>query len=238
MAETLRALAAVALATLSAACATAATGARDGSGFPRPDRPVAEIVSPIWANEADRDRVRETEQVFAAAGVRPGMTVADIGAGSGYYVVRLSPVVGPAGRVIAQDVAADYMRDLQARVTGLGLRNVEYVLGTGDDPKLPAASVDLALMIHMYHEIEQPYGLLHRLAGSMKPGGLVAIVDSDAPPERHGTPPALLDCEMKAVGYSRVSIRTLSGGVGYLALYRPPQVSALPAPGRIKACSA
>src|SRR4051812_39726155 len=92
------------LAILVTACAGTAPAARDSNGFPKPDRPVAEVVSPIWATEEERDRVRETEQVFAAAGVRPGMTVADIGAGSGYYVVRLSPVVGASGRVIAEDI--------------------------------------------------------------------------------------------------------------------------------------
>lgn len=227
----------VGLAGLLAACAGTPVAERDGGGFPKPDRPVAEIVSPLWASEADRDRARETEQVFAAAGVRPGMTVADIGAGSGYYVVRLSPVVGPGGRVIAQDIEPTYMRELQVRIAGLGLSNVDFVLGEPDDAKLPLGSVDLALMIHMYHEIAQPYGVLHRLAASMKPGGLVGIVDSDAPPERHGTPPALLDCEMTAVGYRRVSIQTLTGGVGYLALYQPPASSALPAPSSIRPCS-
>ena len=92
---------AVPLLALLFACgpADAQNAARDAHGFPAPDRPIAEIVSPIWATEAERDAARETEQVFAAAGVKPGQTVADIGAGSGYYVVRLSAAVGPQGRV-------------------------------------------------------------------------------------------------------------------------------------------
>lgn len=209
---------------------------RDAGGFPAPDRPVAEIVSPIWSSEAERDAARETEQVFAAAGVRAGQTVADIGAGSGYYVVRLSPVVGPAGRVYAEDVTPKYLAALDARVKALGLPNVTLVQGTADDPKLPSRAIDTAFLIHMYHEIAQPYGLLHRLAGAMKPGGRVVITDADRQPEHHGMPPALLKCELEAVGYRRVSMRTLDGGVGYLAIFEAPAANTLPAPQAITPC--
>lgn len=74
------------------------------AAFPRPDRPVAEIVAPRWSSEAERDRAGEFEQVATGMGIAPGETVADIGAGSGYYAVRLSPRVGPRGRVLAEDV--------------------------------------------------------------------------------------------------------------------------------------
>src|ERR1700748_3242227 len=72
--------------------------------FPKPDRPVADIVSPIWHDEKERDNAHESTQLARLLGVKSGTTVADIGAGSGYYVVRLSPVVGPQGRIIAEDV--------------------------------------------------------------------------------------------------------------------------------------
>ena len=209
---------------------------RDAGGFPPPDRPIAEIVSPIWASEAERDAARETEQVFAAAGVKAGQTVADIGAGSGYYVVRLSPVVGPAGRVYAEDITPNYLAGLDARVKALKLSNVTLVQGKPDDPKLPKRAIDTAFLIHMYHEIEQPYGLLHRLAASMKPGGRVVITDADRRPERHGTPPALLTCELEAVGYRQLSTKVLDGGVGYLAIFEAPAANKLPAPQAITPC--
>lgn len=209
---------------------------RDAAGFPWPDRPVAEIVTPTWSSEEERDAARETEQVFGVLGIRPGMTVADIGAGSGYYVVRLSPAVGPAGKVYGQDIIPRYLRGLQQRVERMKLANVTTVLGAPDDPKLPKASLDVAFMIHMYHEIEQPYGLLHRLAGSFKPGGKLAITDADRRPENHGTPPALLKCELEAVGYRQLSFQVLTGDVGYLAIFEPPSPDSLPDPRRITPC--
>ena len=178
-------LAGLGLAVLLIACAPAGDQAdaqpptaeavrRDNSGYPLPYRPVAEIVTDTWSTEEERDAARETEQVFAAVGIRPGMAVADVGAGSGYYVTRLSRAVGPQGRVYGEDIIPEYLKGLQDRVGRMGLKNVTTVLGTVDDPKLPAGALDVAFLVHMYHEIEQPYALLHRLAGSFKPGGRLA----------------------------------------------------------------
>jgi predicted methyltransferase len=92
--------------------------------FPNPDRPVADIVSPIWHNEKERNAAGESRQLVRLLRIKSGMTVADIGAGSGYYVVRLSPIVGPHGRIIAEDVVPEYLRMLRRRVRDLGLQNV------------------------------------------------------------------------------------------------------------------
>src|SRR5271168_4544437 len=81
--------------------------------FPKPDRPVADIVSPIWRGEKERDAAGEPQQLVRLLGIKPGMTVADIGAGSGYYVARLAPIVGPNGRIIAEDVDPEYLRGLR-----------------------------------------------------------------------------------------------------------------------------
>jgi predicted methyltransferase len=227
---------ALSLALLAATPVVDGPATRDVSGFPAPDRPVAEIVSPIWASEAERDGVGETRQVFELMRFSKGQAVADIGAGSGYYTVRLSPVLGAQGRVYAQDIMPAYLAGLKKRVDELKLANVTLVQGTPADAKLPQASLDGALLIHMYHEIEQPYGLLWRLAESMKPGGRVGIVDADRRPENHGTPPKLLRCELEAVGYRQVSFRTLDGGVGYLAIFAPPAPDRRPKPADIKPC--
>ena len=85
-------------------------------------------------------------------GIKSGMTVADIGAGSGYYVVRLSPIVGPHGRVIAEDVVPEYLRMLRRRVRDLRLQNVAISLGEPHDPRLPADTLDVAILVYMYHE--------------------------------------------------------------------------------------
>ena len=111
--------------------------------FPKPKRPVADIVSPIWHDEKERDAAGEPRQLVHLLGIKPGMTVADIGAGSGYYVVRLAPIVGPNGRIIAEDVVPEYLRSLRNRVRGLGLQNVTISLGEPHDPRLPLIRLTL-----------------------------------------------------------------------------------------------
>jgi predicted methyltransferase len=220
------------IATVFAATFAISVSAQDflaGSGtpaaaFPNPDRPVADIVSPIWHDEKERDRAGEARQVVRLLGIKSGMTVADIGAGSGYHVVRLSPIVGPHGRVIAEDIVPEYLRGLRRRVRDLGLRNVVISLGEPHNPRLPANSIDIAILVHMYHEITQPYGLLYNLVPALKPGARVGIVDAYAPTSKHGTPPDLLRCELAAVGYRQISLDRLKGSNAYLAIFAPPSV--------------
>ncbi len=204
--------------------------------FPKPDRPVAEIVAAQWALEKDREKADEFGQVARLMGFKPGETVADIGAGSGYYVTRLSPLVGPQGRVLAEDVTPRYLADLDARIRKAGLSNVTVVRGEPHDPRLAPGSVDAAILVHMYHEITQPYGLLHNLAAAMKPGGRIGIVDADDIPSRHGTPPKLLRCELAAAGYRETGFSVLDGGVGYLAVFAAPSPDRRPDPKAITPC--
>ena len=208
------------------------------AAFPKPDRPVADIVSPIWHNEKERDDAGEPRQLVRLLGIKPGMTVADIGAGSGYYVVRLSPIVGSNGRVIAQDVVPEYLRGLRNRVRDLGLQNVTICLGEPHDPRLPADSLDVAILVHMYHEIAQPYALLYNLVPALKPDARVAIVDAFAPTSEHGTPPSLLRCELAAVGYREISLDRLTGSNAYLAIFAPPSVASRTRLETMVACKA
>jgi predicted methyltransferase len=196
-----------------------------------PQREVARIVSPIWADEESRDAAGEAANVIRLVGIGRGQTIADIGAGSGYYTVRLSPVVGKTGRVIAQDITPQYLNGLKRRVRRAGLHNVSFVQGSAGDPRLPRAAVDAALMIHMYHEVAQPYALLGKLRASLKPGGKLAIVDLDRASAAHGMPKALLVCEVRSVGYDLVSITDLSPG--YLAIFRLGKATD---PAAVKAC--
>jgi SAM-dependent methyltransferase len=246
-----QARAALALTLLLAACGApqGAARARDeirplgpagapASAFPAAARPVAEIVTDTWSSEEARDRAGEADTVMRLLGVRPGMRVADVGAGSGYYTVRLSPRVGASGRVIAQDIVPAYLERLHERVRRARLENVTLALGEPHDPRLPPASADLVLLVHMYHEVGQPYAFLHNLRPALVPGGRVAVVDLDRPTQRRGTPPALLRCEMAAVGYEESAFHALPTGSGYLAVFtarpgpapRPAQVRACPAP--------
>ena len=204
--------------------------------FPKPDRAVADIVSPIWHDEKERDAAGEPRQLVRLLGIKSGMTVADIGAGTGYYVVRLSRIVGPRGRVIAEDVVPEYLRGLRRRVRDLGLQNVAISLGEPHDPRLPANSLDIAILVHMYHEIAQPYGLLYNLVPALKPGGRIGIVDAFGPTSEHGTPPDLLRCELAAVGYREISLDRLAGSDAYLAIFAPPSIASRTRPEEMVAC--
>lgn len=206
-----------------------------GSEFPKADRPVAPITSSRWSTEEARDRVQEAARVMDAAGLTLGMTVADIGAGEGYYTVRLAERVGPKGRVVAQDVVPDVQTRLAERVYREQLGNVYVKLGGPADPMLPAdQSFDRVFMIHMYHEIEAPYEFLWRLRPSLKKGGQVVIVDNDRPTVQHGTPLKLLQCELAAVGFRLRETKPLQPGV-YLALFE--MATTRPAPRAIKPCT-
>lgn len=208
------------------------------SQFPKPDRPVADIIAPLWHSEKERDAAGEPGELVRLLGIRPGMTIADIGAGSGYLTVRLSPIVGPRGRIFAQDIETSYLKDLGKRLKSLDLKNVSVSLGEAHDPRLPPASVDVAILVHMYHEISDPYALLYNLASALKPGGKVGIVDLRAATSRHGTPPELLACELAAVGYRQTAIHPLGVGDRYLAIFSPPAPDARKPPARIVACKA
>jgi len=221
--------------------ATPAPPAPDGQSepgawaFPQARRLVAPIVSDRWSNEEDRDRLREADRVMDYSGVRPGMTVADIGAGEGYYTIRLAQRVGKDGRVLAEDILPAVRDKLAARVTREALDTVSVRLGTPADPKLPEHSFDRVFLVHMYHEIAAPYEFLWRLRPALRPGGRVVVVDADRPTANHGTPPALLDCEMAAVGYQRVERRAMPSAGGYLAMYEAR--GARPEPAAIMPCA-
>jgi predicted methyltransferase len=206
------------------------------NGFPSPDRPVASIVTSHSGNEEDRDADGEARLTMEAASIRGGMTVADIGAGDGYFTTRLSVRVGAEGKVIATDVTPPYLEGLKARIAREGQTNVSFVLGGFDDPKLPTGSTDVALMVRMYHEIEQPYAFMWRLRDALAPGGVVAISERDRATQDHGTPPALLRCELEAVGYEQLSFTELGGRMGYVAVFAPTRPR--PAPEAIRACNA
>ncbi len=222
----------VALTLLLAACRAAPS--EEQPAFPKPHRPVAPIVGDSFSTEDARDRVGEAEQVMRLAGVTEGMWVADIGAGEGYYTVRLARAVGPKGRVLAEDIFAEIRDRLAQRVQRENIDNVAVRLGEADDPMLPPRSFDRIFLVHMYHEVTQPYAFLWHLREGLKPGGEVIVVDADRPPNRHGMPPALLACEFRALGLDLARIERLTGGEAYFAAFRIARPR--PAPAAIKVC--
>jgi predicted methyltransferase len=202
--------------------------------FPKAEREVAPIVGGTFSTEDARDRAGEAEEVMELAGVKPGMSVADVGAGEGYYTVRLARVVGNKGRVLAEDIVPEVRDELSDRIQRERLDNVAVKLGTTDNPMLPAASFDRVFMVHMYHEVTTPYAFLWHLHEGVKPGGLIVVVDSNRPVRQHGMPPAQLKCEFAAVGLQAVRYHVLSGGDVYLMAFR--QAGPRPAPNQIRPC--
>jgi predicted methyltransferase len=204
--------------------------------FPAAHRDVAPIVGGTFSTEDARDRLGEAEEVMQLAGVAKGMSVADVGAGEGYYTVRLARVVGPKGRVLAEDIVPEVRDSLSERIQRENLDNVAVKLGTADNPTLPAQSFDRVFLVHMYHEVQSPYAFLWHLREGLKPDGLVAVVDSNRPLKRHGIPPEELKCEFAALGMEPVKFSTLTGGDAYYMAFRLARPR--PAPDKIKACGA
>jgi len=206
----------------------------DEAGFPTPDRPVSEIAGNQFSNETQRDSRGEAQTVMELAEVAPGMTVADIGAGEGYYTVRLAEEVGRRGRVLAQDIDREALQRLGRRVERERLDNVSIRLGGPADPRLPDQSFDRIFMVHMYHEIDKPYEFLWRMWPALREGGQVVVVDVDRPADQHGIDPLLLSCEFERVGYELVAFKDAPELAGYYAQFEA--AANRPEPGEIEPC--
>jgi protein-L-isoaspartate O-methyltransferase len=222
--------AAIAAAVLLTACRAQPTEPR----FPAAHRDVAPIVGTTFSTEDARDRAGEAGEVMQLAGVKPGMSVADVGAGQGYYTVRLARVVGPKGRVLAEDIMPGVRDSLTERVQRESLDNVAVKLGTPDNPMLPGQSFDRVFLVHMYHEVQSPYAFLWHLREGVRPDGLVVLVDSNRPVKQHGIAPEEVKCEFAALGMTPVKYRPLTGGDVYFMEFRLS--SPRPEPDKIKAC--
>ena len=203
--------------------------------FPRAYRPVSKAVGTEFSTEAARDKAGEAKLLMDWAGIEPGTTVADLGAGEGYYTVRLATRVGEKGRVLAQDINRGALQRLGERVTRDRLDNVAIKEGAVDDPRLPRDSFDRIFMVHMYHEVEEPYPFLWRLRPGLAKGGEVIVVDRDRPTDQHGIPPKLLFCEFEAVGYKLTGFSQQLGVGGYFARFEAS--GKRPDPAAIKVCA-
>lgn len=202
--------------------------------FPQPDRPVSGLGSNEFSTETQRDSRGEAATVMDFAEIEPGMTVADIGAGNGYYTVRLAERVGPNGRVLAQDIDRDALERLGSRVERERLDNVSIKPGASDDPRLPEDSFDRIFLVHMYHEVSEPYAFLWRMWPALADGGQVVVVDIDRPTDQHGIDPLLLQCEFRQVGFELVAFRDAPELAGYYAQFKAADKR--PAPSAIEPC--
>jgi SAM-dependent methyltransferase len=152
----------------------------DGIGKFYLGREIAHVMgheAADWLERPERDTEEHTDTLVGQLKLRPGENVADIGAGTGYFSRRLAKKVGVAGKVLAVDIQPEMLTLLTNRMSEAGITNVVPVLGSAADPHLPAASVDLVLMVDVYHEFEYPAEIMAALCRSLRPGGRVAFVE-------------------------------------------------------------
>jgi ubiquinone/menaquinone biosynthesis C-methylase UbiE len=186
--------------------ALAAQGRHPVSG--REIAPVMGVGGAGWLERPEREAEEEPARAIEALDIKPGMTVADIGAGSGYYTVRLARKVGADGKVYATDIQVGMLSIIQRRAAMEKLTNIVPVLGAADDPKLPAGSVDLALMVDVYHELAAPQAFVRRLREALKPDGRLVLIefrkeDPRVPiKEEHKMSVAEVRQELSADGYA------------------------------------
>lgn len=176
----------------------------------------------------DRDAKQRPAEVVALLGLKPGMTVADVGTGPGYLVPHLSAAVGPSGRVIAEDIFPDTLKAARERVENQKLGNVTFVQGTDRDARLPAGGVDVAVVLDVYHHFDYPGEMLASIAGSLKPGGRLVVIDYHKRPDAmDGRAPEhvrLADAdairEIESHGFQLVSRGELPSNVQWVATFR------------------
>ena len=155
--------------------------------------------------EPGREQRLQIDRVMDLLHIKPGSTVADIGAGGGWFSVRAARRVGPNGRVIAEDINPKYIASIADRAKREHLANVEPLLGTPDDPKLAPGSLDAALMLKVYHEIAHPQHVLASLRAALKPGARFGIIDRNGNGADHGLNEAIVRAEVESAGYRQVA---------------------------------
>ena len=152
----------------------------DGIGKRYMGRDIAGVMGwqgAAWLEREEREREERTDLLVKALALKPGMVVADVGAGTGYLSRRMAPAVMPGGKVLALDVQPQMVAMLQASVRQSGLTQIQPQLVAEDDVQLPAASVDLAIMVDVYHELALPYEVLASITRALKPGGVLVFVE-------------------------------------------------------------
>jgi protein-L-isoaspartate O-methyltransferase len=152
----------------------------DGIGKYYMGREIAQVMGHLgigWLERPEREREEAPTKLMKALEMKPGMVIGDVGAGSGYFTFRLAKEVGPTGKVLAVDIQPEMLDYLKKRSKELKIENVEPVLGTESDPKLPANGVDLILLVDVYHEFSFPYEMTEAMVKSLKVGGKLVFVE-------------------------------------------------------------
>jgi precorrin-6B methylase 2 len=191
----------------------------DGIGKFYLGREIAHVMGAggiAWLEREERETEERPQAVIDALDIEPGQTIADLGAGSGYYSFRIAPIVGPNGKVLAIDVQPAMLSAIHTRAQRERVENLETALARADDPHLAPASVDLLFMVDVYHELEYPYEVMTRVREALKPGGRVALIeyrkeDPNVPiKEVHKMSEQQIVRELTAAGFKHLrTVRTL-----------------------------
>lgn len=171
-----------------AAASLAVLGIACGSPLPAGERDAPPVAArkpanvmphtgAAWLEREGRDEQEKPEVVLAAMGLREGMTIAEIGSGTGYFARRLARAVGPSGKVYAVDIQPEMLELLKEKAKEEGITNIVPVLGTETDPRLPKGKIDRILLVDVYHEFQRPEPMLARIRESLAPGGTVTLVE-------------------------------------------------------------
>jgi predicted methyltransferase len=152
--------------------------------------------------DASRAENLQVDRVMDVLGITEGKSVADLGAGSGWFTVRAAKRVGPKGQVFAVEINQEFIDHINTRARNEGFSNIKTVLGKPDDPMLTARSVDAVLILKTYHEIAEPVALMKKLKNSLKKGGMVGIIDRDGNGADHGLDAATVIAELKQAGFA------------------------------------
>jgi ubiquinone/menaquinone biosynthesis C-methylase UbiE len=188
------------------------------------ERPTSEPDKGDLAIFEDPARAQklQVERVMDLLGLRRGSQVADIGAGSGWFTVRSARRVGNAGLVYAVEINPEYVRHIKRRAKRERLPNIRTVLGKPDDPTLPRASIDAALLLKTYHEIARPIAFLRRLRAGLRPGARLGIIDRSGKGDDHGVNANVVIEEAAEAGFTLVAQHDFVKGdsVDYFLIFR------------------
>jgi ubiquinone/menaquinone biosynthesis C-methylase UbiE len=155
-------------------------GSFDGTGKWFLDREIAHFMShqgAPWLEREERETEEAPNRLVSALGLKPGNQVGDVGAGSGYLTWRMARVVGPTGKIYANDIQPEMIAFLRTNLSVRGITNVVPVLGTTTDPRLPDNTLDLILLVDVYHECDHPWEMTRRMTDALKPGGRLVFVE-------------------------------------------------------------
>ena len=219
--------------TLAACSAAAPQARRQPEPAPTPQkseqsddfgRPTSEPYTGDLSIFEDRQREQnlQIERVMDLLGIVGGASVADIGAGSGWFTVRAARRVGAGGTVYAVEISRDYLKHIEDRAAREKLPNIRTVLGKEDDPLLPAGSVDAVLILKTYHEVSQPIRLLKRVRRSLRPGARLGVIDRNGKGDDHGLDAATVIKEAGLAGFELVEQHDFvkPDGMDYFLIFR------------------